>query len=224
MSKKARRVRKADEPLRWYLKQHQRWLRRAGVALGLLAVGVAVWFVVDPLQGPPTAVDATGEEVEVGVLERPGAAPRTGVAAPDFVLPDYDREAVYLNQFEDKVVFINFWASWCTFCEAEMPDIVRIAEQFPDDVVVLAINRGESKGTAKGWSDGHDFPELANVHWLLDEREDVTDAYRVGGMPQSFVVSRTGNVFHELRRVTDYDEILSVVERALGASSARAAP
>jgi len=223
MAKKDKRVRRADSPLQWYLKQNQRWVRRLGVLAALAVVAVALWFIVDPLQGPPTAVTESGEEVKAGVVDTPGAAARIGSTAPNFVLPDYGQKAVYLDQFAGKVVFVNFWASWCTFCEQEMPDIVRLAERFPDDLVVLAVNRGESKGTAKGWSDGHDFPDLPNVHWLLDQREDVVDEYRVEGMPQSFFIDANGNVHQELRRVTDYEEIRGTLENMLQRGDEQAA-
>lgn len=223
MAKKNKRIRRADSPVRWWLKQHQRWVRRLSVAAALMVVAVALWFIVDPLAGPPTAITESGEEVQAGVIDTPGAAARTGSRAPNFVLPNYDQEAVYLDQFQGKVVFVNFWASWCTFCEQEMPDIFRMAERFPDDVVVLAVNRAESKGTAKGWSDGHNFPDLPNVHWLLDEREDVVDEYRVEGMPQSFFIDRGGNVHQELRRVTEYAELQTTLERLLGAGDGQAA-
>ncbi len=218
MAKKGRRVRRADSPLRWWMKQNQRWVRRLGILVALTAVAAVLWFVVDPLQGPPTAITESGEAIKAGVVDTPGAAARTGSRAPNFVLPDYDQQAVYLDQFQGKVVFVNFWASWCTFCEREMPDIVRLAERFPDDVVVLAINRGESKGTADGWTRSHDFPDLPNMHWVLDSGEDVVDEYRVEGMPQSFVVDADGLIRQEIRRVAEYDEMVAAVQQALGTS------
>lgn len=219
MAKKGKRVRKADAPLQWYLKQYRRWIRRAGVLAGLAVVAVALWFIVDPLAGPPTALDGSGREVEVGVLDRDGTRAQRGHPAPSFVLADYNDRAVRLDDFEGKVVFVNFWAAWCAFCEEEMPDIVRIAEEFPDEVVVLAVNRGESKGTAVGWTEGHDFPDLPNMHWILDPREEVTRAYRVDGMPQSFFINIDGYISREVRRVTDYEEMRAAVEAALGPTS-----
>lgn len=223
MAKKGKRVRRADSPLRWYLKQNQRWVRRLGIFAALAVVGAAVWYIVDPLQGPPKAITADGQEVNAGVIDRPGAAARSGSLAPDFVLPDYDRRAVYLSQFEGNVVLINFWASWCTFCEQEMPDIIDLAERYPDDVVVLAVNRGESKGTAKGWTNRHDFLDLPNVYWLLDEREDVISEYHVEGMPQSFFIDVEGNVHRELRRVMKYEEMVDAVQDALEDANRQAA-
>lgn len=219
MAKQQKRIRRKDDPTRWFIRRYQRWLRRLGVLAGLAAVAVVIWFLADPLAGPPKALDANGLEVTTGVLDRPGASANAGNLAPNFLLPDYEKKAVRLDEFEGKVVFVNFWATWCTFCEKEMPDIVRIAQQFPENVVVVEVNRGESRGRAQGWTRSHRFPDLPNMHWVLDAREDVVHRYRVDGMPQSFVIDADGIVRQEIRRVTEYDEMLAVVEQALGTSN-----
>ncbi len=217
MSKsKKKRPKQSASAVSQFTRRHRRWLRRIAVVAGLAAALVAFVFVATRASDPPTAIDASGQEVRAGVLDRAGASPRAGSHAPNFLLPDYDRKAVRLDDFEGKVVFVNFWASWCTFCEAEMPDIVRIAERFPDDVVVIAVNRGESKGTAEKWTNAHDFPELANMRWVLDSQESVVREYRVDGMPQSFFIDENGEVRLEVRRVTEFDEMLATVEQILG--------
>ena len=222
MSKRKKR-RQKDRPLLERLTRRQkRWARNVAV-LGVVAAGLAlIVFLADPFAGPPTAIDANGQEVEAGVIDTPGAFPRVGITAPDFLLPDYEQAAVQLSDFQGKVVFVNFWASWCTFCEEEMADIVRVAEEYPDELVVLAVNRGESKSTARGWTEALGFPALPNMHWVLDEREDVTDEYRVGGMPQSFVIGPDGTVWEEIRRVTEYREIRDAVEQVLATASGEA--
>ncbi len=76
-----------------------------------------------------------------------------------------------------------------------MPDIVRIAEDFPDEVVVLAVNAGDSKGTAEDWALDRDLPfDMDNFVWVLDERESVTRKYQLNGMPHTFIVGRTGEI------------------------------
>lgn len=222
MSKKKRkRVQEPESPIAGFLRRHPKLGRRLGIAAALTAAFVALWFIADPLGSGFTAIDANGVEVRAGIIDgAPNASARAGRPAPNFLLPDYDRQAVRLDQFEGKVVFVNFWAAWCEFCEDEMPAIVRVAEKFPDDVVVLALNRGESQGTAEGWTGGHRFPvDLDNFLWLLDTNEAVTRKYRVEGMPQSFVIDRNGIIWQELRHVLEYDEILATVQSAMGASA-----
>ena len=225
MSKKKRKKARAEEntsALSRWTARNSKWFRRVGISAGLIAVVVAIFIVADPLGGGFTAIDANGEEVKAGVIEgQPGARARTGSPAPNFLLPNYDKQAVTLADYRGKTVFVNFWASWCGPCAEEMPDIVRIAEKFPDDIVVLAVNRGESKGQAQGWTKSLGLSEdLSNFHWILDGRESVTREYGVDGMPQSFVVDSGGNVFAELRRGTDFEEMNALVEPLITSAAA----
>jgi cytochrome c biogenesis protein CcmG/thiol:disulfide interchange protein DsbE len=149
-----------------------------------------VWLT-DPFAAP-TAVDANGSRVAVGPIATEGAAARVGRVAPDFVLPDYAGRAVRLSDFRGKVVFLNFWATWCTACEREMPDMARLARRYAGQLVVLAINRGESAGSAQRWSDARN---LRDIRFVVDSQERVARAYRLGsGMPQTFFIDQNGVV------------------------------
>ena len=222
MSKKKRkRVKEPESPIGGFIRRHPKLGRRLGITAALAVAALAFWFVADPFGGGLTAIDESGEEVRVGIIDgEPNAKARTGQPAPNFLLPDYDRQAVRLDQFQGKVVFINFWASWCGPCEREMPFIQQVAEQFPDDVVVLAVNRGESEGIATGWTRSRNFREdLPNFYWLRDERESVFREYQRGsGMPQSFFIDRNGIVRETITRGMEYDEMLVIVQNTINAS------
>lgn len=220
--KKRKRIQEPESPIAGFIRRHPKLGRRLGIGAALTAAFAVLWFIADPLGGGFTAIDENGEEVRAGIIDgAPNASARSGRPAPNFLLPDYDRQAVRLDQFDGKVVFVNFWASWCGPCEREMPSIQRVAEQFPDDVVVLALNRGESKSTATGWTRSRNFREdLPNFYWLLDERERVFREYQRGsGMPQSFFIDRNGIVRETVARGLEYDEMLAIVRSAIGTSA-----
>ena len=63
-------------------------------------------------------------------------APRS---APDFMLPNLAGETVRLSQFRGRPVFINFWATWCTACWTELPELVKLHERYADRLVILGI-------------------------------------------------------------------------------------
>ena len=216
--KKRKRDQPPESPIAGFFRRNQKWVRRIGITGALVAVLAAIWFVADPFGGTPTAIDASGEEVDAGPIDWENATVQSDGLANNFLLPDYDRLAVRLEQFEGKAVFVNFWASWCGPCEREMSNIIKIAEEFPDDVVVLAINRGESQGTAMNWTRSRNFREdLPNFHWLLDERESVWRKYNQGsGMPQGFFLDSDGIVRRDVARGLEYDEMFAAMERALG--------
>ena len=222
--KKRKRAPEPQSPIERLLRRYPKWPRRIGITAALVGVVAAIWFFADPFSGGPTAIDESGQEVKVGVIAgAPGARARTNSAAPNFLLPDYDQQAVRLDDYEGKTVFINFWASWCGPCAEEMPDIVRIAKKFPDDVVVIAINRGESKGTAQNWTQALKLPEdLPNFKWVLDIRESVVREYRVEGMPQSFFIDGDGISRSEVRQGLRYDDMLPNIQLALSFTTSSA--
>ena len=178
----------AGARMRRWLKQHRSWFWTLGV-LGALAA--AIVYFADPF-GSYTAVDASGKNVETGIIKTDGASPRQRRPAPDFLLADYDGKAVKLDDFRGKTVLLNWWATWCKVCEAEMPDMQRLASENRDDLVILAINRGEGTGIAKSWSDARG---LTALKFVMDKNEDVARGYKLGSsMPNSFFVDKDGIV------------------------------
>ena len=75
--------------------------------------------------------------------EKPSAV--VGGEAPDFEVTTIDGETFRLSDCRGKVVYINIWASWCMYCLMEMPDIQKLAEMYPDDLVIIGISTDESE-------------------------------------------------------------------------------
>ncbi len=189
---RSKKVRKPKPSLgarvRRQIRRHRGWLWFAGSAA---VVAAAVIYFADPFS-TPTATDVDGSKVETGVIKTEGAAPRERRPAPNFVLADYEGKAVRLSDFRGKTVLLNFWATWCTTCEAEMPDMQRLAEENPDDLVVLAVNQAEGRRRARSWSDARG---LTALKFVLDTEEDVTNAYKLpSGLPHSFFIDENGIV------------------------------
>ncbi len=147
-------------------------------ALGFLALVAIVGGLV--------ALDRTGGG-ELGPLD--DRSPSVGEMAPQFELRNVDGQVVQLSEFRGKVVWINFWATWCGPCRRELPDIARLAAEFgDDDLVVLAVNQEQSAKVARDfWEElGLDLPIL------LDSNREVSDQYRLRGLPDNFFIDREG--------------------------------
>ncbi len=155
-------------------------LRRGYVrnALGFLVLAAIV--------GGLFALDRAGGG-ELGPLD--DRSPRIGELAPQFELRNDDGTVVRLSDFRGKVVWINFWATWCGPCRRELPDIARLAAEFGDgDLVVLAVNQEQSARVARDfWEElGLDLP------LLLDSSGEVSDQYGLRGLPNNFFIDREG--------------------------------
>src|SRR5690348_9107144 len=72
------------------------------------------------------------------------------IKAQDFKLPNLDGKEVNLSGLKGKKVFLNFWATWCPPCKAEMPELEKLYQETKDsDLVILAINLGDASDTVK---------------------------------------------------------------------------
>lgn len=118
---------------------------------------------------------------------------KKGEPAPDFRLPDLNGESVTLSQFKGKVVFLNFWATWCPPCIEELPSIQRLSESMQGtDFVVLTVNIDQAPE-----SQIREFTKSKNLSFmvLLDPKSEVSAGkYGITGVPETFLIDRNGIV------------------------------
>jgi len=116
-------------------------------------------------------------------------APAIGHPAPLFTLPTWAGDDIALADLHGRPVVLNFWASWCGPCRAEMPELQRLHERLGDaGVVVLGVNQGESPETAGA------FLQALNLDFpvALDQRTGVSQQYLVNSLPTTFFIDRDG--------------------------------
>lgn len=117
------------------------------------------------------------------------AAPAVNSRAPDFTLTDLDGNQVRLRDFRGQVVFLNFWATWCPPCRAEMPEIEAVYQQYRDQgVVVIGIDLRESPEVVRR------FVEEGGYSWtfVIDTTGEVGLAYRINAIPASYFIDADG--------------------------------
>jgi peroxiredoxin len=119
--------------------------------------------------------------------EEPSAS--RGSTAPDFQVLDLEGALISLSDYQDQVVLINFWATWCGPCRDEMPIFQDYYEQFADQgFVVIALSCSSLSQDVLAFQQelGLSFPIA------IDLRDDVQDLYRIWTYPTTFVVDREG--------------------------------
>jgi peroxiredoxin len=110
-----------------------------------------------------------------------------GAKAPDFELKTLTGEATKLSDYKGKKVMLNFWATWCPPCKAEMPEMEQFYKQGNKDVVILAVNI-DSQNDVKGFADsnGITFPIL------LDSENKINNTYQILSIPTTYFIDRNG--------------------------------
>jgi peroxiredoxin len=131
---------------------------------------------------------------EAGCLD---AAPQIGKFAPAFSLTDVNGKKVALSEYSGKVILINFWATFCGPCKAEMPSLNNLFLAFKNDgLIVLAISTDDSEKPVQS------FMKEKSIAFpvLMDKDQEVYfDQYGVLGLPTSFLIDRDGIIRDKIR-------------------------
>ncbi|HEU0074173.1 MAG TPA: TlpA disulfide reductase family protein [Dehalococcoidia bacterium] len=115
---------------------------------------------------------------------------REGDVAPDFEFSAFDGTRMRLSDFRGRPVFLNFWATWCGPCRAELPAMeVKLREHSAAELAVLGVNTGERIEAAERFLDKLDVELTA---YAYDPAADVAKRYSVPGMPTSFFIDAEG--------------------------------
>jgi thiol-disulfide isomerase/thioredoxin len=157
------------------------WLAMGAVTLALLLIWIAPG--IDHIDEPATSsVGSPGEPDDAAAVGKP--------AKLDFKLKDMNGVDVRLDSFKGKVILINFWATWCGPCKAEIPSLVELQEQYGDDLVVLGFSVDDPADKMKPYAEEYkvNYPLLVG-----NGREDVQNAFGpLYGIPVTVIIGRDG--------------------------------
>ena len=162
----------------------------------LILVAGGIWLLEQNRQAADTQAGLATvlPEGEAGEAGGPALPARLQTEAADFSLTATDGSQVKLSDLRGKVVLVNFWATWCPPCQAEMPDLNALQQEFgrAHDLVVLGINAGnDSQAAVKAFAQEYRL----NFPLLLDPDDRVSDVqYAVRALPTSLIIDRTGKI------------------------------
>ncbi len=179
--------------------------KKVGLAVAIAAIVGSILLIENPFATPAVEMARGASDIPLGT--------DLGQRLPNFNLETVDGEEVSLSDYRGKVVFVNFWATWCPFCVDEIPDLERAFEEYGGDVVILGINRAESLQKQTGFL--RDLELNPTYPLLLDPSDSLAGAYGVVVMPTTFVLDREGVIIQvKLGQFINLDEIRQAVESA----------
>ena len=156
-----------------------------------------------------------------GSSEESNKAESNKTPAIDFELKDQYGKTHKLSDYKGKVVFLNFWATWCPPCKMEMPDIQKIYEKYEkqgeeSEVVVLSLaapNTQDEKDVEgiKAFleENGYTYPVL------MDDGGYTFGAYRISSLPTTFMIDKEGNVFGYVQGGLTQEAMESIIEQTI---------
>lgn len=133
--------------------------------------------------------------------------------APSFALQDYDGKTVRLEDFAGKPLVINSWAAWCPFCRKELVDFAAAQKEFGNKVVIIAIDRAETKDTAKKYTD--ELGVTADFIFLLDPSDSFYQSIGGFSMPETIFVDSNGSIIFHKRGPMESTEIREKIQKML---------
>jgi cytochrome c biogenesis protein CcmG/thiol:disulfide interchange protein DsbE len=148
----------------------------------------AVLLVVGLIGGGWIAASAAPDSGMTGGLI---PAPREGFLAPSFELADPSGQTFRLVDLRGQVVVVNFWASWCPPCKAEMPDLAAAYQSHREEgLVILGVNTTYQDDAQTAI----EFAKAQGVTFpiLLDQRGEVARQYLVSALPTTYFIDRQG--------------------------------
>lgn len=194
------------------------------IILILIVVGMFSWAVYDftastkenaikeeaKTTGNKITSPSKDEEQKEGTTNSDQVGLEIGQIAPEFELTTLAGETVKLSDFRGQKVMINFWATWCPPCRAEMPDMQKFHEN--KDVKILAVNLLETEAAP---GDVQDFVNELGLTFsiLLDKKSDVASQYKVAAYPSSFMVDSNGRIQYKAMGAMNYDVMIQEFEK-----------
>jgi peroxiredoxin len=177
--------------------QALRYVAMAVTVVALLAISIPfVWQHSVEAEPSTAAGPAVTPVASHDALEAPANdAACMADAKPanmDFTFKDLDGKEVPLASFKGKVVLLNFWATWCGPCKAEIPGFVELQAKYKDKLTVVGLSVDDPADKARAFATEYkiNYPIL-----LGDGDEKVQDAYGpIWGIPASFIISKDGKV------------------------------
>ena len=143
----------------------------------LILLGLLIVITITSFDPPQATQEAEHQEIT-----------QKDFPLQDFELVNLDDQSVQLSDFREKVVILNFWATWCPPCRQEMPLLVEIHNKYQPNVIVLGVNSMETSNEVRTFVEGNklSFPVV------LDSDGSVGQQYLVNGLPTTLFIDKKG--------------------------------
>lgn len=187
-------------------------MKNIGKSIFLLTALLALTLAIGGCS-PQSSDSSTPEAESPGAEAASPEVPSPEVPSPEasaedpynkvipFELPDLDGNAVSISDFEGKYVLINFWATWCTYCDQEMPDLQKLQDAYGDELVVLLVNVQEKEDDIRAYLEKRKLSMLT----VQDIKGEVSGMYGVTGMPSSYFVTPDQRVIGYVAGMMSYE-------------------
>lgn len=168
------------------------------VFLGVIAVVVLYFVIAGQLK------NNIGSSTDQQTIEK-------GKVLPQIKLKNLVDEEIDIASYKGKIVIINFWATWCTFCDKEMPDFQKLINE-NEDVAVVAIDVKEDKDVVSNYINkgGYTFDVL------LDQDGAIANQFNIRSYPTSYFLNEKGELMGVVKGMMTYPQMVELIKGIRG--------
>jgi cytochrome c biogenesis protein CcmG/thiol:disulfide interchange protein DsbE len=148
-----------------------------------------------------------------------------GRSAPDFSVYDLEGAPKTLDDFREKVLLVNIWATWCPPCREEMPSMQRLYQRIGDqnfEILAISIDApfGEADSFGRPGGDLETYADSLGLSFTIlhDPSGKIQQTFQTTGVPESFVIDRDGVIYKKVAGATAWDapQNVQLIQRLLG--------
>ncbi|MGV3774653.1 MAG: TlpA family protein disulfide reductase, partial [Verrucomicrobiales bacterium] len=133
--------------------------------------------------------------------------------APEWTAKDLKGQPVKLSDYRGKVVFLDFWATWCPPCVESIPDLISLQQTYgKDGFQIIGMSVDEDVPTIEKWAARNKVK--FNYQIVMAERE-IIEAYEVEGFPTAFLIDREGKIAKTYRGLAEKEVIANAIKPLL---------
>jgi cytochrome c biogenesis protein CcmG, thiol:disulfide interchange protein DsbE len=134
--------------------------------------------------------ELTPSDIQQSLIELGFRVFKSPVEAPEFNLENLAGDSITLSSYRGKIVLLNFWATWCPPCRAEMPSMQALYDTLDgEEFEIVAVDLNESRQTVKSFVEENEY----TFPVLLDSTGAVGATYGARSIPTSFLIDSAGN-------------------------------
>lgn len=169
------------------------------LAFGLIAMAMVGCAEPQQAKGksemPEEVVTSGSQEMPKMGMQVLSETVAVGKVAPDFELPDENGKKWKLSDYKGKVVLLDFWGFWCSYCVKELPELREINDELSkEDFVMIGINTDTEEA-----AEVRKLLKEAGVNWrqgMMPEPTKMADDYQVSGFPTKVMIDKEGKIVY----------------------------
>jgi thiol-disulfide isomerase/thioredoxin len=172
--------------------------------IGVAVAGIGIYLFSRGFDATASSQNRGSDQLfnNIGIVQIPHIS-----QAIEIQLEDVFGNTIRLSDFRGKIVFLNFWASWCPTCVAEMPSMEKLHRRLKDrDFVMIAVNLQESDAQVKAFFARFKLTFLT----LLDSSGEVGSGFAVHALPTTFVIGKDGRMIGKATGPREWDSKNSI--------------